>query len=93
MLVISRDDRCECTDVVQALRIMRDECRASEDYYKEGSPRRWALLKYGLLYFRAVVVYTTRIVDSNGLLVFGVLFVAVVLFESFSYLYPFMKGI
>lgn len=68
MLVVSREDRCECSMVVDELRKLRDRCKESPEYAKVGV--------YGVNFFKTYLTVVKgnvrricRVVDSHGLAV------------------------
>ncbi|KAI0137091.1 kinase-like domain-containing protein [Xylariales sp. AK1849] len=92
MLVVPREDRCKCDDVVEKLDTLFKKCRYSRDYCEAGSVRTWASLESRVLVLKAHVRRLGRVVNSNGLMVCGVamclLFVICILMGKPKLRYP-----
>ncbi|KAI0006293.1 hypothetical protein F4779DRAFT_596969 [Xylariaceae sp. FL0662B] len=79
MLVVSLDNRCDCSSVASTLKNFLDRCHESKQYCDVGEVRRWAIWKSNMMTLKANIHRLNRTINYNGLAVAAVALIVLVL--------------
>ncbi|KAI1325130.1 kinase-like protein [Xylariaceae sp. FL0255] len=82
MLVVSIEDRDQCSGVVGKLQKLCRKCNNDSRYFTEGKPRTWTSIASKYRTVRRKVTHVTRFIDSHGQLV-ALLFIFLIIVAYF----------
>ncbi|KAI2630806.1 kinase-like protein [Hypoxylon sp. NC1633] len=80
LLIVSLEERCQCSELVDALQILHENCEKNEEYYTVGRPHTWLSLESNCVLLKAKTRQLGQSIDSHGQALFLASLVIVVLY-------------